>query len=158
MFRELTKKSKQISDEECIRILTEETRGVLSVLGDGEYPYGMPMNHWYDAQSRKLYFHCGHGGHRQDALERHDKVSYCVMNRGTRKEGQWAWKVKSVVVFGRMRVIDDQHAVEAIAANLSRKFTSDEEYIQREIELYAHETLLLELTPEHICGKQVTES
>ena len=57
-----------------------------------------------------------------------------------------------------MRVINDRHAVEAIAANLSRKFTSDEEYIQREIELYAHETLLLELTPEHICGKQVTES
>ena len=158
MFRELTKKNKQISDAECIRILTEETRGVLSVLGDEDYPYGMPMNHFYDEERGKLYFHCGHGGHRLDALQRHDKVSFCVMDRGTREADQWAWQVKSVVVFGRMRVIDDRRLVEEIAAKLSRKFTSDEEYIQKEIALYAHETLLLELSPEHICGKLVTES
>lgn len=158
MFRELTRKNKQLPAEECIRLLNTETRGVLSVLGDEDYPYGMPMNHFYDEASGKLYFHCGHGGHRLDALQRHDKVSFCVMDQGTREVGQWAWQVKSVVVFGRMRVIDDRQLVENIAARLSRKFTSDEEYIQKEIALYAHETLLLELSPEHICGKLVTES
>ena len=34
MFRELTRKNKQLSPEECIALLTEEKRGVLSVLGD----------------------------------------------------------------------------------------------------------------------------
>jgi hypothetical protein len=32
MFRELQKKNKQISMEECIELLKKETRGVLSVL------------------------------------------------------------------------------------------------------------------------------
>jgi len=46
MFRELARKKQQISDEECRRILAEEPRGVLSVLGDDDYPYGMPMNYF----------------------------------------------------------------------------------------------------------------
>ena len=31
-------------------------------------------------------------------------------------------------------------------------------YIQKEIEMHGHRTLLLKLIPEHICGKLVTES
>ena len=55
MFRELVRKNKQLSKEECIRLLTEETRGVLSVLGDDGYPYGMPMNHFYNPEDGKIY-------------------------------------------------------------------------------------------------------
>lgn len=158
MFRELTRKKKQISMEECIRVLKEETRGVLSVLGDEDYPYGMPMNHWYNEADGNLYFHCGHGGHRFDALKKHDKVSFCTYDQGYRKEGEWAWNVSSVIVFGRMEIIDNQELVTDIVTELCHKFTQDEAFIKKEIELYAHETLLLKLTPEHICGKLVTES
>ena len=48
MFRELVRKNKEISKEECIEILKSEKRGVLSVNGEGGYPYGMPMNHFYN--------------------------------------------------------------------------------------------------------------
>ena len=34
MFREMNRKNQALTEEECIRILTEELRGVLSVLGD----------------------------------------------------------------------------------------------------------------------------
>lgn len=144
--------------EECVQVLQKETRGVLSVLGEDDYPYGMPMNHWYNEEDGKIYFHCGKQGHRFDALKKHDKVSFCVYEQGHRNEGEWAWNVKSVIVFGRMEILDDMEKIIAITTKLSRKFTTDEAYIQKEIELYAHETLLLQLTPEHICGKKVTES
>ena len=78
MFRELQRKNKQISMEECIELLKKETRGVLSVLGDGNYPYGMPMNHWYNEEDGKIYFHCGKSGHRLDALRKCNKVSFCT--------------------------------------------------------------------------------
>ncbi len=158
MFRELLKKNKQITKQECIEVLKNETRGVLSVLGDDDYPYGMPMNHWYNEEDGKIYFHCGKMGHRLDALKKHDKVSFCVYDQGYRNEGEWALNVKSVIVFGRMEVIDDMEKIIDITTKLSHKFTQDEEYIKKEIELYGHETLLLQLTPEHICGKLVTES
>ena len=158
MFRELTRKHKAATREECIRLLESEKRGVLSVQGDGGYPYGMPMNHWYDAESGCLWFHCGHGGHREDALSRCDKVSYCVYDEGWTKPGDWVKHVTSVIVFGRMEIVDDMDEIVRAATALSLKFTDDEAYIAREIQAFAHETRLLKLTPEHICGKHVTES
>ena len=88
MFREMIRKNKQISIEECIELLKKEKRGVLSVLGDDDYPYGMPMNHFYNEEDGKIYFHCGKKGHRLDALKKHDKVSFCVYDEGYRNDGE----------------------------------------------------------------------
>ncbi len=158
MFRELQRKNKQISMEECIEILKKETRGVLSVIGEDDYPYGMPMNHWYNEEDGIIYFHCGKSGHRLDALQKCNKVSFCVYDAGYREEGEWALKVKSVIVFGKMKIVNDMDQIVDITRKLSYKFTQDENYIQNEIDKYAAGTLLLQLTPEHICGKLVTES
>lgn len=158
MFRELVRKNKKISMEECIHILKTEKRGVLSVNGDNDYPYGMPMNHWYNEEDGKIYFHCGNMGHRLDALKRDGKVSFCVYDEGYRNPGEWALNIKSVIVFGTIEVVSDQDRIVDAATKLSYKFTEDDAYIKSEIEKYAHETLLLVLTPEHICGKAVTES
>lgn len=158
MFRELTKKKRGISMEECIEILKNETRGVLSVLGDDDYPYGAPMNHFYNEEDGKIYFHCGDVGYRLDALRKHNKVSFCTYDKGYRNEGAWAWIVKSVIVFGTMEIVDDMDQIIDISTKLCHKFTQDEEYIKSEIENYAHETRLLVLTPEHITGKKVTEA
>ena len=149
MFRELVRKNKQIPDEESIALLRKETRGILAVNGDDGYPYGMPMNHFYDPEDRCIYFHCGRNGHRLDSLKKSDKVSFCVCEQGYRDEGDWAYHVRSVIVFGE---------VTRISRKLSHKFTQDEDYIQNEIDHYAKATLLLKLIPEHICGKQVKES
>ena len=79
MFRDLVRKNKQIPAEECIALLTKETRGVLSVNGDDGYPYGMPMNHFYNPEDSCIYFHCGRNGHRLDSLKRSSKASFrCV--------------------------------------------------------------------------------
>jgi len=158
MFRDLARKNKQLSMQECVRLLTEETRGVLSVLGDDGYPYGMPMNHWYDEKDGSIYFHCGRAGHRLDALKKCSKVSFCVYDKGCRNGKHWALNVKSVIVFGKMEILDDMAQIVRVATKLSHKFTQDNAYIQTEIERYAHETLLLRLVPEHMCGKLVTES
>ena len=158
MFREILRKNKKLSMEECVEILKKELRGVLSVLGDDDYPYGMPMNHWYNEEDGKIYFHCGNVGHRLDALKKHDKVSFCVFDKGYRKEGEWALQVKSVIVFGRVEIINDFEKIADITTKLSHKFTQDEVYIQKEIEMHGHRTLLLQLTLEHISGKMVTES
>ncbi len=158
MFRELERKHKQITAEECAEILKTQKRGVLSVLGDNDYPYGMPMNHFYNEDDGCIYFHSGNVGHRLGSLRKHDKVSFCVYDDGYRKDGDWVLHFKSVIVFGRMGIIDDPDTIVDIATRLSHKFTRDDEYISREIKGHAHRTLVLKLTPENICGKNVTES
>ncbi len=158
MFRELARKKQQLSREECIALLQRERRGVLSVLGDDGYPYGMPMNHYYNEQDGCLYFHCGRQGHRIDALRRCEKASFCVYNEGERAPGEWAFCVKSVIVFGRVEIVEEPTVLREIATALSLKFTQDEEYIRQEIEQYAKATLLLRLLPENMCGKTVKEA
>ena len=158
MFRQLVRKKQQLPQEECLRLLTEEKRGVLSVLGDEGYPYGLPINHFYCPEDGKLYFHSGMAGHKVDALRRNPKASFCVYDRGFRREGEWALNIRSVIVFGRIEFIEDRETVCRIAARLSRKFTDDEAYIQREIKTYGPATAMFALVPEQMTGKLVNEA
>jgi len=158
MFRPMQRKRQQLSQEECIRILKEEPRGVLSVLGDDGYPYGMPINQYYCEADGKLYFHGGKTGHKIDALKRHPKASFCTYDKGFRRDGEWALNVRSVIVFGTAELVSDPETVVRITTELSRKFTDDEAYIRREIERSGPGTLLIVLTPEQITGKLVNES
>ena len=158
MFREMLRIKQKLTDEECIEILKAEPRGVLSVLGDDGYPYGMPMNHWYCEENGHLYFHSGMKGHKVDAIRNHEKVSFCVYDQGFRRDGEWALNIKSVIVFGRIRVLENQQEAIEIIRKLSYKYTSDAEYIEREIQAAGARTLCLELIPEHMTGKLVNES
>ena len=157
MFREIVRKKQALSREECIDILKREKRGVLALLGDEDYPYAVPHNHYYCEEDGKLYFHSGNFGHKIDAIRAHDKASYCVYGEGEPSD-TWALNFKSVIVFGRIEVVEDRETVVEMTRRLSRKFTSDEAYIQEEIEKHLHRTLLFSLTPEHITGKRVNES
>ena len=160
MFREMRRCKQQISDEQCIQILKDQPRGVLSMLGDNDYPYGIPIDHWYCEENGKLYFHCARTGHKLDAVRKHDKVSYCVYDQGFRKEGDWALNINSVVVFGRMRVVDDTEddLKRKIATSLCRKYTDDEAFLQKELTHALPRAAFMELTPEHMTGKLVNES
>ena len=157
MFRELVRKHKELPKDVCIEVLKNETRGVLSVLGDNDYPYGMPMNHFYNDEDGRIYFHCGNVGHRLESLQKHDKVSFCCYDQGYKNDGEWHYNVKSVIVFGRIKIVDDMDRIVDISTKLCKKFPCSDEYIQKEIDASAHRTLLLELTVEHMCGKKVSE-
>lgn len=158
MFREMLRKKQQLSDEECIEILKQEPRGVLSVIGDDDYPYGMPLNHFYCESDGKLYFHSGKKGHKIDAMTRRDKTSFCVYDQGFRREGEWALNIRSVIVFGRIEIVTDPEKICEIARLLSYKFTDDEKYIEDEIKKSGPRTFMFALVPEHITGKLVNEA
>lgn len=158
MFREMRRKNQKLSDVECIEILKNEPRGILSVLGDDGYPYGMPMNHWYCEERGRIYFHGGMKGHKVDSIRNHEKVSFCVYDQGFRKKGEWALNIRSVIVFGRIRFVENQQEAMEIVRRLSHKYTPDSAYIEGEIRAAGTRTLCLELIPEHMTGKLVNES
>lgn len=157
MFRKMRRFKQQISDEECIRILKEQPRGVLSMLGDDGYPYGIPLDHLY-MEDGHIYFHGAKEGHKIDAISGCDKVSYCVYDQGYRKEGEWALNINSVVVFGRIRIVEDEEKKKEICIKLLRKFSDDEAYIEHEMKNAFPRVNCLELIPEHMTGKFVCES
>lgn len=153
MFREVVRQKQVLSKEESIEVLKNSKRGVLSVLGDHDYPYGMPLNHYYE--DGVLYFHSGMIGHKIDAMKNHSKASFCVFEEVGKED--WALNFHSVIVFGKIRFIDDYEEAMELTRKLSHKFTLDDSYIDEEIKKSGKATLCFALEIEHITGKKVNE-
>lgn len=158
MFRKMRRIKQQLDTAECMEVLKSQPRGVLSILGEDGYPYGIPIDYWYCEEDNRIYFHGAKEGHKIDAIKECDKVSFCVYDEGYRKEGEWALNIKSVIIFGRIHLVEEQEKAFTICRNLCLKFTDDEEYIQKEIESAGKRVQCLELVPEHMTGKLVNES
>ena len=158
MFRKMRRFNQQIPDAECKEILKKTKRGVLSVLGDDGYPYGIPMDHWYCEEDDRIYFHGAREGHKIDAIKACDKASYCVYDDGYRKEGEWALNITSVITFGRIKLVEDEDTARKICTELVKKFTDDQEYLEKELKNAFPRVQCLELITEHMTGKMVNES
>ena len=158
MFRKMRRFKQQIADSECIEVLKSTKRGVLSLIGDDGYPYGIPIDHWYCEEDGRIYFHGAREGHKIDAIKACDKASYCVFNDGFRREGEWALNITSVITFGRIRLVEDVDMTRKICTELVRKFTDDEKYLEKELNNALPRVQCLMLEPEHMTGKLVNES
>lgn len=155
MFRDIRRKNRELPYEECIEILTNEPRGVLAVLGDYDYPYTVPMTHVF--VDGKIYFHGAQTGHKNDAIKKHDKVSYCVMDKGVKAKDSWWYTFKSVVVFGKIRTLTDKDEKIEKLTYLGDKFFPTHEETVSEINRLLDKTEVFEITIDHISGKRVEE-
>ncbi|MBP9999982.1 MAG: pyridoxamine 5'-phosphate oxidase family protein [Clostridiales bacterium] len=159
MFREMRRNKQQITEAECIQVLTDEKRGVLSVIGEDGYPYGMPMNFWFDPEDGHIYFHGAKAGHKIDAIRANNKVCFTVFEKeGYQDEGDWPWNVKSVVIFGTIHEVTDPEKAWRVTECLGHKYTTEEDYVERTLQKHMPNVLNLELIPDHMTGKLVNES
>ena len=154
MFRKMRRFKQQLTDEECAEILRREPRGVLALLGDDGYPYAVPLDFVYD--DGKIYFHSAAEGHKIDAIRRCDKVSFCVTEQGERAPGEWWLKVRSVIAFGRIRILEDRDEVLSHVRALGLKYAAPD-YVEKELQKDGKRVQCLEFTIEHMTGKRVNE-
>ena len=145
----------QLTDDECLSILRREPRGVLSLCGDDGYPYGVPMNYVYDEGC--LYFHCALSGHKLDALTACDKASFCVLDKGEKPDDDWAYYFNSVIVFGRITVVDDEAKKLDRLRKLGLKYFPTAVEVDEDIRKNAARCHILCLKIEHMTGKRVHE-
>ncbi len=156
MFRPMRRIGQALSAQETDRVLAQAMRGVLAVHGEDGYPYAFPMDFLY--LDGKLYFHCAKVGHKLDALAADSRASFCVMDEGYRREGEWALNIKSVVIFGRVSEVSDLGRARDIARRLGLKYHPTPESVEVELEKALDRVLILEMTVDHITGKLVNES
>lgn len=152
MFREMRRKNRLLPEEETAAILREGSSGVLSVLGDDGYPYGVPLSYLY--RDGRLYFHCAVSGHKLDALRREPRASFCVIAQDKVIPGKYTTAYRSAIPFGRVRELEGEEKRAAID-ELTAKYYPEEapEHRQKEIDLSWDRLCLLEMTVEHLTGK-----
>lgn len=157
-FRKMRRFKQEISRDECLDVLETEKRAVLSVNGDGGYPYGVPINYVLDRDSGKIYFHGAKSGHKLDAVKNNNKVCLTVCEQGEQRE-DWSYYARSVVVFGRIRIIDDIFESTLRVRAMARKYypADAENEIEADISRNIGRMYMFEITPDHISGKLVHE-
>ena len=146
----------QLSEEESIRFLEKATSGTLALLGDGGYPYAVPISYVY--ADGALYFHSALSGHKVDAIRNCDKASFCVIEQDEVKPVEYTTYFRSVIAFGRIRVIDDEAEKLGTDRMLGNKYNpNQEESLQKELEHRLSRMLMIRLDIEHLTGKEATE-
>lgn len=157
MFREMRRKAQEVSAEECRSVLAEAKRGVLTVHGEDGYPYGIPVNFYFDESDGRIYIHCAKEGHKIDAVKKNEKVCFTTWNKGFQKDGDWAWNVTSVVAFGRVSLIDDVELTESKTRALGIKYYPTAGEVEEEIRSAIARVQLLAIDIDHMTGKLVNE-
>jgi nitroimidazol reductase NimA-like FMN-containing flavoprotein (pyridoxamine 5'-phosphate oxidase superfamily) len=159
MFREMRRKNQALSLEECIDILERGTSGVLAVAGDDGYPYAVPLSYVFDKKTSKLYFHGARKGHKLDAVKRENKASFCVIHQDNVKPEEYTTYYKSVIVFGKMHILEEEpekyHAIDTLGIKYAPLDSEERrrEFIQKEYKVLC----MMEMQIEHMTGKEAIE-
>ena len=156
MFRDMRRKNQLLPPEEAESILRQGTSGVLSLLGDGGYPYGVPLSYVY--HNGRLYFHCAKAGHKLDAIRREGKCSFCVIAQDLVAPEKYTTLFRSVIAFGQVRVLEDAGEKRAALEALGERFNPGElESLEKEISSTWDSVCVLEMEIEHLTGKKAKE-
>lgn len=156
MFRAMRRKKQILSLEECVTVLNGGTSGVLAVDGDDDYPYAIPLSYAY--RDFKIFFHCARSGHKLDAIARNEKVSFCVIEQDQVVPQEYTTYFRSVIVFGKARVLEDETEKRTALDILAAKYTPDDEQGRlQEINRLFDQVCMIELIVEHMTGKEAVE-
>ena len=157
MFRPMRRSAQALGVDACREVLSRGTSGVLALLGDGGWPYAVPMSYAFDGE--KLYFHCAREGHKLDAIRREARASFCVVDRDEVAPEEYTTYFRSVIAFGRVRVLEDEAQKRAAIELLARRYFPQDsaENRRRAIERERTGLCMLEMDIEHMSGKEAIE-
>ena len=157
MFRPMRRSRQALGVDACGEVLSRGTSGVLALLGDGGWPYAVPMSYAFDGE--KLYFHCAREGHKLDAIRREARASFCVVDRDEVVPEEYTTYFHSVIVFGRVRVLENETQMRAAIELLARRYfpQDSDEGRRRAIEREWAGLCMLEMDIEHMSGKEAIE-
>lgn len=152
MFREMRRKDKMKSYEDAMQILSECTNGVLSVIGDEGYPYGVPVSYIYN--DGKIYFHCAGEGHKLDAIKAEPKVSFTVIGADDIAPEEFTTYYKSVICFGKAAIVtDDQEKMDALNVIRQKYSEAFPKEGAEHIKKYWNQTTIVVIDIEHMTAK-----
>lgn len=154
MFRPMRRIAQQLPDAEARAILDRGQTGILSLIGDDGYPYGVPVN--YVRIGDSIYIHCAAKGHKIDAARNCAKASFCVVDADDVDQPEYATDYRSAIAFGQITVIteDDGEMTRALI-DFADKYCPDmghEANVAR-VALELPGVALLRLDMEHLTAK-----
>lgn len=156
MFKQMRRIKQQLSEKECIDILQRQNVGTLALAKNGDYPYAVPLNYVY--YNGKIYFHCAITGHKIDIIKKQNKASFCIIDEDTVVPEKYTTFYRSVIVFGKAEIVEDDAEKMAALKELSYKYISkDDKAHLKEINGAWNRTCVFSLSVDYVSGKEAIE-
>lgn len=156
MFKQMRRIKQQLSEKKCIDILQRQNVGTLALAENGDYPYALPLNYVY--YNGKIYFHCAITGHKIDIIKKQNKASFCIIDEDTVVPEKYTTFYRSVIVFGKAEIVEDDAEKMAALKELSYKYISkDDKAHLKEINGAWNRTCVFSLSIDYLSGKEAIE-
>ena len=153
MFHKMRRSVQQLSYEDAEAVLLRGSAGVLALTGDKAFPYAVPISYVYDGEH--IYFHSAVEGHKIDAIQKNPNASFAVIDQDEIIPEKYTTAYRSVIVFGSIRIITDDHEKMAAIHKLALKYAPDntEQQHNEMIDRTWDRFCMLEMSIAHITGK-----
>jgi nitroimidazol reductase NimA-like FMN-containing flavoprotein (pyridoxamine 5'-phosphate oxidase superfamily) len=152
MLNAIRRKDRELNQTETEKILVEGTYGVLSMNGENDYAYGVPLSYVYTGNG--IYLHCAAEGRKITRIRNDNRVSFCVVGEAVPLVDQFSMKYESAIVFGKAYEVDREEKLKALILLVEKYSTG--EYLEKGKE-YAlnslHRTAVIRIDIELISGK-----
>lgn len=167
-MKPMRRKRQQLGEGACREILERGRECVLALAGsdatDG-HPYAVPVNYVFssaregDGSLGHVLIHCAPAGAKLDALAADERVSVCVIDRADVAPENLTTLFRSVIAFGRARLVESGDERRAALVALAGKYAPDlsTEAVDAEVARFFARTAVIDVALERVSGKQCIE-
>lgn len=168
-MRVMRRSKQQLDERTCREVLERGRECVLALAGseatDG-FPYAVPVNYAYVPAGEDeagvlghLLIHCAPTGAKLDAVAADARVSACVIDRADVVPEKLTTYFRSVIAFGRARLVEDDESRRAALGALADKYAPElsADAVDTEVERFFARVAILDVALESVTGKQCIE-
>lgn len=149
----IRRQDRLLEEEKAVLLLREGEYGVLSLLAEGNEPYGIPVNFVWNGES-SIYIHCAPEGKKLQCLEACGRVSFCVVGKTKVLSDKFTTGYESIVLRGKAYTgLSSEEKMQALTLLLDKYSPQDKVIGLKYAEKSFHRTEIIRIDIEEWSGK-----
>lgn len=149
----IRRQDRLLEEDNAVRLLRNGEFGILSLLAEGNVPYGIPINFVWDGKS-SIYIHCAPEGKKLQCLEICPQVSFCVVGKTKVISNKFTTGYESIVLQGKAYTgLSSEEKMQALTLLLDKYSPEDKVIGLKYAEKSFHRTEIIRIDIEEWSGK-----
>lgn len=150
---QIRRQDRLLEKEKAICLLENGEYGVLSIQGEENDAYGVPVNYVWN-KNDSIYIHCAPEGRKLRCIKRCNRVSFCIVGKTHIISNQFTTEYESIILKCRAHIgLNEEERMNALHL-LIDKYSPDDKIIgSKYAEKSFHRTEIIRLDIEEVSGK-----
>ncbi|HVP23624.1 MAG TPA: pyridoxamine 5'-phosphate oxidase family protein [Conexivisphaerales archaeon] len=142
---------RELGSAEAEELFSTAQFGVLSTVGEGGAPYGVPVSFAY--AGGRIYFHSAKEGHKVSNLEKDPRVSFCVVGFAEAQPRDFTVHFRSAIAFGEAGRVGGKEKTDALRSIAAKYTDRSAEEIARYVDAEGADALVYRIDVDRMTAK-----